>query len=54
MKKVMLLCNAGMSSSMMAKKASEYLEKMDTIYMLILLPQPMPKTYLLIQTITWF
>ena len=27
MKKVMLLCNAGMSSSMMAKKASEYLEK---------------------------
>lgn len=27
MKKVMILCNAGMSSSMMAKKASEYLSK---------------------------
>ena len=26
MKKVMLLCNAGMSSSMMAKKTSEYLK----------------------------
>ena len=27
MKKVMILCNAGMSSSIMAKKASEYLSK---------------------------
>ena len=27
MKKVMLICNAGMSSSLMAKKASEQLEK---------------------------
>ena len=38
MKKVMLLCNAGMSSSMMAKKASEYLELqlMLRMYLLIL------------------
>lgn len=27
MKKVMLICNAGMSSSLMAKKATEYLQK---------------------------